>query len=105
LVNYLLYRAAMTLTYAVMTGHRAGHLAPHVPNEMIGSVAGHDGACWLPIVAIQMRMKAMLEPEAVAGSLDEAMPTRLFGWWFAPGRPGFGGLIVVFFLMAAKPSW
>jgi hypothetical protein len=28
-----------------MTGRRAGHLAPHVLNEMTGSVAGHDGAC------------------------------------------------------------
>jgi hypothetical protein len=26
-----------------MTGHRAGHLKPHVLNEMTGSVAGHDG--------------------------------------------------------------
>jgi hypothetical protein len=32
-----------TSTYAVMTGHRAGHLAPRVLNEMTGSVAGHDG--------------------------------------------------------------
>jgi hypothetical protein len=26
-----------------MTGHRAGHLSPHVPIEMTGSVDGHDG--------------------------------------------------------------
>jgi len=25
-----LYQAAITLTHAVMTGHRAGHLEPHV---------------------------------------------------------------------------
>jgi hypothetical protein len=39
-----LYQAAGTLTYAVMTGHRAGHLSLHMRNEMTGSVAGHDGA-------------------------------------------------------------
>jgi hypothetical protein len=33
-----LYQAAGTLTYAVMTGHRAGHLSPHMLNEMTGSV-------------------------------------------------------------------
>jgi uncharacterized membrane protein len=63
------------------------------------------GACWLPVVAIQMRMRAMLEAEAVAGSLDEAMLSRLLGWWFALGWPAFGGLIVVFYLMVAKPPW
>ena len=63
------------------------------------------GACWLPVVAIQMRMKAMLEAEAVTACLDEARLSRLFGWWFALGWPAFGGLIVVFYLMVAKPSW
>jgi uncharacterized membrane protein len=59
------------------------------------------GACWLPVVAIQMRMKVMLD----ANSLDEAKLSRLFRWWFALGWPAFGGLIVVFYLMVAKPSW
>jgi uncharacterized membrane protein len=30
---------------------------------------------------------------------------RLFRWWFALGWPAFTGLIVVFYLMVAKPSW
>ena len=59
----------------------------------------------VPVVAIQMRMKAILEAEAVGGKLDEAMLSRLSGWWFAIGWPAFGGLIVVFYLMVAKPSW
>jgi uncharacterized membrane protein len=63
------------------------------------------GACWLPVVAIQMRMKATLEAEAVAGCLDEAMLSRLFGCCFAFGWPAFGGLIIVFYLRVAKPSW
>lgn len=63
------------------------------------------GLCWLPVVAIQMRMKAILRAEATAGGLDEAMLSRLYGWWFALGWPAFGGLIVVFYLMVAKPSW
>jgi len=63
------------------------------------------GACWLPVVAIQIRMKAILDAEAVTGSLDEARLSRLFGWWFVPGWPAFGGLIAVFYLTVAKPSW
>jgi uncharacterized membrane protein len=63
------------------------------------------GACWLPVVAIQMRLKAILEAEAVVGSLDEAKLSRLFTWWLALGWPAFGGLIIAFYLMVAKPSW
>jgi uncharacterized membrane protein len=63
------------------------------------------GACWLPVVVIQQRMKATLEAESVKGRLDEALLSRLFGWWFALGWPAFGGVMVVFYLMVAKPSW
>jgi uncharacterized membrane protein len=63
------------------------------------------GACWLPVVVIQQRMKATLEAEAVTGRLNEALLSRLFGWWFALGWPAFGGVMVVFYLMVAKPSW
>ena len=63
------------------------------------------GACCLPVVTIQMRMKAILETGAVVGSLDQEKLSRLFGLWFALGWPAFGGLIVVFHLMVAKPSW
>jgi uncharacterized membrane protein len=63
------------------------------------------GACWLPVVAIQIRMKTMLETQAKTGQLDEAKLARLFRWWFALGWPAFGGLVAVFYLMVAKPSW
>ncbi len=63
------------------------------------------GACWVPVVVIQMRIKAILEAKTTNGGLDEAMLSRLFGWWFALGWPAFGGLIIVFYLMVAKPSW
>jgi uncharacterized membrane protein len=63
------------------------------------------GACWLLVVAIQSRMKALLEAEAIAGNLDEAILAQRFGWWFALEWPAFGGPIVVFYLMVAKPSW
>ena len=63
------------------------------------------GACWVPVVFIQIRMKRMLEDEARGVPLDTAYYERLFRWWFALGWPAFGGLVMVFFLMVAKPTW
>lgn len=61
--------------------------------------------CWLPVVAIQLRMKHMLEREAAGESLDRRLYGRLFRTWFLLGWPAFGGLIAVYFLMVMKPSW
>jgi uncharacterized membrane protein len=63
------------------------------------------GICWLPVVAIQIRIRRMLNAEAAGRSVDPAALSRLVRWWFALGWPAFGGLIVVFYLMVAKPSW
>jgi uncharacterized membrane protein len=63
------------------------------------------GVCWLPVVAIQMRMKAMLEAQARGAAFDEAACKRLFRWWFMLGWPAFGSLVAVFWLMVAKPPW
>lgn len=61
--------------------------------------------CWLPVVAIQIRMKRMLEREAEGMAIDRRLYGRLFRIWFLLGWPAFGGLVVVFFLMVLKPSW
>lgn len=61
--------------------------------------------CWLPVVAIQIRMKRMLEEEAAGGIIDRHLYGRLFRAWFLLGWPAFGGLVIVFFLMVIKPSW
>lgn len=63
------------------------------------------GLCWLPVVAIQIRIKRMLDAEAAGQVLDAAALSRLVRWWFALGWPAFGGLVVIFYLMIAKPSW
>jgi uncharacterized membrane protein len=63
------------------------------------------GLCWIPVVAIQLRMKQMLEGEAAGRPIDRRAYDRLFRSWFLLGFPAFGGLIVIFFLMVMKPSW
>ena len=60
------------------------------------------GACWLPVVAIQVWLKR----EAVRVSSVTALPARfhrLFRWWFALGIPAFTAVVVLFYLMVAKP--
>ncbi len=60
------------------------------------------GLCWLPVVAIQI----MLKREAGRVSSFEALPVnfhRLFKWWFALGVPAFMAVVILFYLMVAKP--
>ena len=61
------------------------------------------GVCWFPVVWIQIQLRNTVV-EAVANDID--LPDRynkLFRVWFLLGWPAFLGLIVVFYLMVAKP--
>ncbi len=61
------------------------------------------GACWLPVVWMQLRMTRLAEAAAAdGGPLPEAYH-RLFRWWFALGWPAFAGVLGVYWLMIAKP--
>jgi len=62
------------------------------------------GAFWLPVVWMQMRMRA-LAVEAVR--LGRPLPTayhRLFWTWFAFGFPAFAAVLAIFWLMIARPE-
>ena len=62
------------------------------------------GVCWLPVVWIQIQMRDLARDAATA---DRALPSsfwRLFALWVALGVPAFLALVVVFWLMVAKPS-
>jgi uncharacterized membrane protein len=61
------------------------------------------GAFWLPVVWIQVRMRDLARQAASAGG-DLPVPYhRLFRWWFAFGFPGFGSVMLIIWLMIAKP--
>jgi len=63
------------------------------------------GACWLPVVWMQLRMTRLAEAAAIDGApLPEAYH-RLFRWWFALGWPAFAGVLGVYWLMIAKPMF
>jgi len=60
------------------------------------------GLCWLPVVWIQI----VLKTEAARVSTVEALLPqfhRRFKWWFALGVPAFMAMVLLFYLMVAKP--
>jgi len=61
------------------------------------------GACWLPVVRMQIRMRDLA---AAAAATAEPLPAayhRLFRWWLALGIPAFTAVLAIFALMIAKP--
>jgi uncharacterized membrane protein len=63
------------------------------------------GLCWLPVVAIQIRMRDLAEAAVSAG--EPALPPRyhaLARVWFWLGWPAFLSMLAIFWLMIAKPA-
>ncbi len=65
---------------------------------------GLAGACWLPVVWIQIRLKSLLRESLATGMALPAEYHYLFRLWAALGIPAFAGLVVIFFLMVIKPT-
>ena len=63
------------------------------------------GLCWLPVVWIQIRLKKLLQQSIETGDALPESYRHLFRIWFALGWPAFLALIVIFYLMVAKPTW
>ncbi|NVD72039.1 DUF2269 domain-containing protein [Duganella sp. BJB1802] len=84
------------------------HLAgfPFTATWIVWSMALYllAGACWLPVVWLQLRMRDMAVHAARCG---EALPARYWRYekiWTALGFPAFAGLLVVYWLMVHKPA-
>ncbi|MBV8465417.1 MAG: DUF2269 domain-containing protein [Burkholderiales bacterium] len=61
------------------------------------------GACWLPVVWLQLRMRDMA---ADASANKQSLPAKYWRYeriWTVLGFPAFGALIVVYWLMVNKP--
>ena len=62
------------------------------------------GACWLPVVWLQMRMRDLAADAVQAG---RPLPPRYhvcFRAWFALGWPAFTAVVAIYWLMLVKPS-
>jgi uncharacterized membrane protein len=61
------------------------------------------GAAWLPVVWMQIRMRDMARQAAAAGTV---LPERYWSYlrvWVALGCVAFLSLLIVYYLMVAKP--
>ena len=64
---------------------------------------GLSGACWLPVVWLQLRMRDLAENSDKHG---QPLPVRYWHYaqiWFWLGVPAFIAMVGVFFLMVLKP--
>jgi uncharacterized membrane protein len=62
------------------------------------------GAFWLPVVWMQMRMRDLAIRAVKSNSSLPYEYTRLFRWWFAFGFPAFAAILIIFWLMIARPA-
>ncbi len=61
------------------------------------------GAFWIPVIFMQLEMRNLAR---LAAEKSQPLPARyfaLFRRWFAFGIPGFGSVMIILYLMIAKP--
>ena len=91
-----------------VTGMGLAHLAgfPMLHGWVFWSVCLYllAGACWLPVVWLQLRMRDMARKADADGA---SLPARYGAYariWFWLGVPAFCALLVVYGLMVFKPA-
>jgi uncharacterized membrane protein len=62
------------------------------------------GACWLPVVWLQIRMRDLAREADAGGAALPPLYWRYLWTWAALGVPAFLGVLAVFYLMVAKPA-
>lgn len=97
-----------TIIIQPLTGFYLIHLAgfPMTSKWILWSIGLYflAGACWLPVVWLQMQMRRFAH-EAVENNTDlPPVYWRYLRIWVLLGIPAFLALVVVFYLMVAKPS-
>jgi len=62
------------------------------------------GACWLPVVWLQIRMRRIADEALANGAELPPLYHRYFRIWFALGWPAFAAMIGIVTLMVLKPE-
>lgn len=63
------------------------------------------GACWLPVVWLQIRLHRMAKKALRDGTPLPPRYYRLARLWFLLGWPAFIGVLAIFWLMIARPAF
>lgn len=91
-----------------LTGAWLVHLAgfPWTARWIAWSIALYvvAGACWLPVVWIQIRMARIAGASAASGAPLPAQFWRYHALWTGLGIPAFLAFVAIFYLMVAKPA-
>ena len=61
------------------------------------------GACWLPVVWLQIRMRDLSRSAAAQDRPVPAVYWRMARIWFLLGLPAFGAMVLTVLLMVFKP--
>ena len=96
-----------TIVFQPLSGLYMAHLAgiPWTTRWILWSFAlyGLAGVCWLPVVWMQIRMREMAIAAAGSGAALPDLYWTYLRRWVALGVPAFVALVIVFWLMVAKP--
>jgi uncharacterized membrane protein len=97
-----------TIIIQPLTGFYLIHLAgyPLTSRWIMWTIALYllAGACWLPVVWLQIRMRGFAQDAVKAGTELPPIYWRYLRYWVLLGIPAFFALVVVFYLMVAKPA-
>ncbi len=97
-----------TVLLQPITGFALAHLAgwPLTTPWIAASIALYllAGACWLPVVWLQIRMSALARAALESGAALPPAYWRYARRWEMLGYPAFVAMVTVFFLMATKPA-
>jgi uncharacterized membrane protein len=97
-----------TIVLQPVTGLYLVHLAgfPLSSRWLVASLALYllAGAAWLPVVWMQIRMRDLAARAAESGAALPPLYGRYLRAWVALGVVAFLALVVVFWLMVAKPA-
>lgn len=91
----------------VVTGLALAHLVgyPLTHGWLFGALCLFclAGLCWVPVVRLQMRMRDLARAYEAQGMPVGEKYLRYSRIWFWLGVPGFSAVIMIFWLMTAKP--
>ena len=92
-----------------ITGLALAHVAGHSLTDfwILASVALYlfVGACWLPVLWLQKRMRDLALVAQRDGTPLPADYARMFRIWFILGWPAFLAMMGIFWLMITRPQW
>ncbi len=63
------------------------------------------GACWLPVVRVQITLRDLAAEAARTGTALPARYHRLYRLWFALGIPAVTAVLAILWLMIARPEF